>query len=59
MTARAYQIFDTLKQLGKEFSSLILTELLLHNDVIEQFSLRGELEHQVNGLPFVERVFQA
>lgn len=54
-----HQILDTLKQLSEEFSSLILTELLLHNDEIEQLSFRGKLQHEVNGLPLVECILQA
>lgn len=51
-----YEVFDTLKQLYEDPSSLFFCQLLLHNDAVEQFSFGRKLKYQVNAVFLVESI---
>ena len=55
----AYQILDPLEQLDEQLPALVLGQLLLRDDEVEELSLRGQLQYQIHGISFVERVLQA
>ena len=53
------QILNSLEQLDEQFTRLVLAQLLLHHDKVEQLTLCGELENEVNAVAFIECVLQA
>lgn len=53
-----YQILNSLEQLHKDLTGLGLTELVLGDDPVEQFALRGKLKDQIYAVAFIERVLE-
>ncbi len=59
MLCHCYQIFDALEQLHKDLARLLLGQFLLHDDVVEQFPFRRQLQHDVDAVIFIETIFEA
>lgn len=54
-----HQVLDPLEQLNEDLSGVALRHLLLHNDPVEQLTLRGQLQYEVHTVRLVESALQA